>query len=332
MRLVRRRQFLLASGALLAARLAAAQTQRVPRIGLLPEFGDEYRKWITDALRELGWAEGRDYSLVELGLEYRTDQIDAAAKRMVATKPDLILVVNTGYALAAHRLAPITPIVMQAGGYPVEAGLANSLARPGKNVTGNSIYAGTGIWGKLVELLRDAKPSIKRFGVLWDYVSPAHPREEIEPCYQELGQAARKLGLALDLVEVAGPDRVTAALAAIEAGRPDALLVTSGPAVFQAQRRVMQFAVDRHLPTITDWRWFANVEPYPLLVYAPLTVALTRQAASYMVRILKHGAKPGDLPIQQPAKFELVVNQKTAKALGLALPPALLLRADEVIE
>jgi len=332
MGLVRRRQFLLASGALLAAPRAAAQTKRVPRIGLLPEAGIEWRNLVTGALRGLGWTEAREYALVELGLQYGQVQADSAAKRMVAANPDLILTINTAFALAAHQLSSSIPIVMALSGYPVEVGLAHSLARPGKNVTGNSIYAGTGIWGKLPELLREAKPSLKRLGVLWDYVPPGNPRAEVEPCYQELRQAERKLGLALNLVEVADPGRVTAALAAIDAGRPDALLVASGTGLFEARSRVMKFAVERRLPTITDYRWFEDVEPYPLLVYAPLTPPLLREAASYAIRILAQGAKPGDLPIQLPAKFELVVNRRNARAIGLALPQALLLRADQVIE
>lgn len=325
---------LLALGAAARPICVRAQAQRAAkpfRIGFLPEFGDEYNKGIADAMRDLGWAEGTDYTVVRLGLQFRTDQIDSAASRMVAEKPDLILVVSTAYAIAVHHLSSAIPIVMLASGYPVEAGIADSLARPGKNVTGNTAYAGTGIWGKLVQLLQETKPSVKRIGVLWDYVPPAFPRQEIEPCYQELRQATRVLGLSAHIVEVAGPDHVTAALTAIGAERPDALFITTGAGLWQAQQRVMQFAVERRLPTITDWRWFASVEPYPLIVYAPRQVALIRQAASYIVRLLKQGAKAANLPIQQPATFELVVNLKTARAIGLTLPPSFLVRADEVI-
>lgn len=326
---------LLALGAAgpLAAGAQAQRARRPFRIGLLPEFNDVpgYRNDLAALLRELGWREGSDFDFVVTGARYSPHEMESAAKRMVEEKPDLILAAATAYAAAAHRLTKITPIVMLASGYPVEAGIANSLARPGKNVTGNTIYAGTRVWGKFLELLRDAKPGIRRVGMLMAYVPPGHTREEVDPVLREVSQAGEALGLRLHIVEVANPDRATAAMTEIEAQRPDALLLTSGQGLWTVRESVMKFAVKNRLPTVVDFPW-AGIEPPPLLVYAPETLALWRPALTYVVRILRDGAKPGDLPIQQPAKFELAVNLRTAKAIGLTLPRSLLLRADRVIE
>jgi len=258
------------------------------------------------------------------------DQIEPGAARMMAEKPDLIFAGTTAYALAAFRLTKTIPIVMFSSGYPIEAGLASSLARPGKNVTGNTSYAGYDIWGKLIDLLRETKPAIKRVGVLFGYVPPAHPREEIAPLYSELRRAERALAVQIKIVEVAHADQVMHALTELYAERPDALLFTSGLPIWQERQRVAQFAVDKRLPTIADYLW-PDAEPYPLMIYSPSPRDLMRRAVSYIDRILK-GAKPGDLPIEQPTKFDLVINMNTAKALGLKIPQSILLRANRVIE
>lgn len=324
---------LLALGALSGARIAGAQVakQATPyRIALFPDMTPQaIRSMLADAIREIGWSEGRDVIVVESGFQYGAPLPEQAARRVVDSRPDLILTYSSIYALALHRATVSIPIVMWTSGYPVEVGVANSLARPGKNVTGNTQYAGTGIWGKLLELLRDSKPGIKRIGVCWGYVPPAFPKEEIEPCYEELRQAARALGVTANIVEFATPDGVPAALAEIEAGRPDALLITAGPAIWVARRQVMEFAIKRRLPTVVDFIWEDDLTP--VLMFAAPAADLIRRALYYVDRIRK-GAKPGDLPIQLPPRFELIVNRKTAKAIGLKLPQSLLLRADRVIE
>lgn len=256
----------------------------------------------------------------------------AGAQQLLEQKVDLVMVASTAHAVAAHRATPRVPIVMWASGYPVEAGLAAGLARPGKNVTGMTVYAGTGIWGKLIELLRASKPGIKRIGVAWGYVPPAFPREEIEPCYRELRQAASTLGLALHIEEIAKPDAVPAGLAAIEAAGSEALIIAAGPGFYAERHRVMRFAMAKRLPTMADYRWPDDVAPRPLLTYGVLFPALMRQAAAYVERILQGGAKPGALPIQQPTTFEFVVNLRTAKAIGITIPQSMLIRADEVIQ
>lgn len=279
----------------------------------------------------VGWQAKRDYVFVPSGANYGDLQVEKA-QHLVAQKVDLILVSSTAHALAAHRATSRVPIVMLGSGYPVEAGLAGSLAHPGKNVTGVTVYAGTGIWGKLLELLREAKPGMKRVGVAWGYVPPAFPREEIEPCYRELRQGADALGLTLHVEEVARPEAVPASLSALDAARPDALLIMAGPGFYAERLRVMQFSVTKRLPTAADWEWPSDDELRPLLTFGAPFLPLYRQATAYVARILRDGARAGDLPIQQPAKFELILNRRTANAIRLALPRDLLLRADRVVE
>ena len=332
---MKRREFVaIVVGALAAMAPLAGRAQRAAkpyRIGLLPDFWKAFVGLFVQAMGEHGWKEGRDFTLLRSGFEYGPG-IDKAAARIVGEKPDLIYTMNTGYAVEAHRLTKSIPIVMLSSGFPVEAGLAASLRRPGRNVTGNSHYAGTGIFGKLLEFLREAKPGAKRVAVLWSYVPPMHPREEIEPCYRELQTAASLLGRTLQIIEVSHPDGVAGALEKVASGRAEAMFVTSGLGITPVMERVTKFAVAKRIPTIFDIRWIVPLEPGPVLIYSASWTELTRQAVSYVVRILADGLKPGDLPIQQPSKFELVVNLKTAKSIGLALPKSLLARADEVIE
>jgi putative ABC transport system substrate-binding protein len=325
-----------ALAAILAAALPAAalaQARRKPyRIGLIPEFDDipNFRSDLATLLQQLGWREGADFDFVVTGAKYHTYEIEAATARMVRENPDLILVVATSYASSLHRRTKTIPIVMIASGYPVEAGIAHSLARPGKNVTGTTIYAGTGVWAKYLELLRAAKPGLERVGMVMSYAPPGHTREESEPLYRELARAVDALGVRLHIVQVPSPDRVDSALAEIEARKPEALLLTSGQGAWTVREKLSGLALKLRVPSVSDF-WWVGIEPQPLLIYAPEVLALWRSALSYAVRILRDGARPGDLPIQQPARFELAVNLKTARAIGLALPESLLLRADRVI-
>ncbi|MGH6923786.1 MAG: ABC transporter substrate-binding protein [Propylenella sp.] len=327
---MKRREAVVRVLSLVALPLMASAQGRPLRIGALPDFIEPFGGWFYEAMRELGWRKGRDFVLIETGFPFG-HQIEPAAKRIVAEAPDIIFTVNTGYALAAHRLTKTIPIVMWTSGYPVEVGLAESLARPGKNVTGNTNYAGTGVWGKMLELLRELKPSTQCIGVIWDYVPPAHPREEVEPPHRELRRAGKQLGVRIHIVEVAHPDAAPEALGEVAAARPDALVVTTGTPLFNLQAKLMQFAVEKRLPTIVDFPWRPAIQPQPLLVFAPSARDLIHRAVAYVDRIAK-GAKAGELPIQQPAKFELVVNMKTAKVLSLTVPSSILVRADRVVE
>ena len=333
---MKRREFIsLIGGAAACPQVALAQQSAKPdksfRIATLPDFLPAWRDAFLVAMRDLGRTEGRDFLIEQSGAQVGQTNFDEAAKPVAASAPDLIVVPNTAFALAAHRVTKTIPIVMLFSGYPVEAGLADSLARPGKNVTGNTTYAGTEIWAKLIQLLLEVRPETRRVSVLWTYVPPAFPKEEIDPCYAELRNAERSLGVAVHIVETAKSEQIQAALARVEAEQPDALLVTSGVPV-NARSTITQFAVDKRLPTITDLVWVTAVGPYPpLLSYGPVWMEVVRNAAACMDKIMK-GVKPGELPIQLPAKFAMTVNLRTAKAIGLVIPPLLLARADEVFE
>ncbi len=322
---------LLALPAICGASPAFSQAARPFRITLFPDMIPLIRGMLSDAIRAAGWTEGKDVVVVQSGFQQDSPQVEQAARRVVDSRPDAILTYSSNFALVLHRVTTTIPIVMWTSGYPVEVGLANSLARPGKNVTGNTQYAGTGLWGKLLELLSQAKPGIKRVGAYWGYVPPAFPKEEIEPCYRELRQAAHSLSMTLNIVEVATPDALAAALAKIDGGKPEALLLTSNPVLWNVRQQVMTFAEKRRLPTVVDFVWPVTDRPYPLLTYSPPTTDLIGRAVGALVRIRK-GIRPGDLPIQLPAKFDLIVNRTTAKSIALTLPPALLARADRVIE
>lgn len=299
------------------------------RIGFGYSLLPERARLFQQLLGELGWTHGSDYVFVESGMAFGAD-IDEAAQRILAHKPDVIYVISTAFALAVQRFSRTIPVVMYSSGYPVAAGVAESLARPGGNVTGNTSYAGTGIWGKLLQLLVEVKPGIRRIGLLWDYLPPLFSPAEIDFGMGELRADARSLGLELDFAEIRNGTEVSAALA-LASRRSQALLVTYGPVLGPEVPRVMRYAVANRLPTIMDTHSIPLLDPGPLLVYGASVADLTRRSFAYIDRILR-GANAGELPIQQPAKFELMVNLRTANAMGLTLPPALLARADRVIE
>jgi len=298
------------------------------RIGVPITLTPPSKQALVEEMRRLGWAYEKDYVFIDSGLPYGP-HVDEAARRVVSQRPDIVYVSTTAYAAAVHRLTSEIPIVMYSSGYPVQAGLANSLASPGKNVTGNTTYAGTGIWGKLLQLLGEAKPGVRRIGLLWDYLPPAFPREEIEFGMHDLRKDAQSLGFELHAADVSRPEETESAISLLEAQRVEAVLVTSGPAIFPQRANAIRRLSGLRLPTVTDTRWIGDISP--LLAYGPPAAVLRQQAVSYIYRIL-NGAKAGDLPIQQPSRFELVVNLTTAKRIGLSLPQSLLLRADEVLQ
>lgn len=332
---MRRREAVAVIAALGAAPRTFAQsrsTARQFRIGTVYRLSPEVRERMAAAFRKQGWVEGREYLAVGLDTDV-SHRFDEDVRAVLAKGIDLLMVLSTAAAVAAHRQTKTIPVVMMFSGYPVEAGVADSLARPGRNVTGNSTYAGLGIWGKMIELLHDAKPGIKRVGVIWSYVPPAFPAEEIAPLADEFAQAETRLGLRLHRVDVERADQVADALKLIDAAKPDALVLTSGPALWSTRQQILQFAEQRRLPTIADIPQLPEDKGLrPLLVYSPLLDNLREQAVEYAVRILRDGAKPGELPIRLPAKFDLVVNLRAAKAIGITIPKSVLLRADRVIE
>jgi putative ABC transport system substrate-binding protein len=331
---MKRREFIAAVGGAAVWPLAgrAQSASRDPRkIAFLPNLNPAtLEDWRAD-MRVLGWTEGRDFTILQSGIEGGSrNSFDEAAQGLVAKKPDLIVTGSTALAVAAQRATKSIPIVMLTSGYPVEAGVADSLAKPGRNVTGNTIYAEMAYFGKLLQLLREAKPDIKRIGVLWTYVPPAFPKEEIEPGYTELNNAARALDLDIHVVEVANSDQMQAALAQIDKFNPEGLLLT----IFltgKAMSLVTQYAVEKRLPTITDFDVTRRVSPHPLMCYGAIFRELTQSAAASIDKILR-GSSPADLPIQRPRRFELIVSLITAKAIGLDLPPTLIAQADRLLE
>src|SRR5262245_40980259 len=256
---IQRRKFIALLGSATACPPAALAQQSPTRdmlfrIATLPDFVPIVRDAFLAAMGDLGLSEGRDFLIEQSGAQFGETNFDEATKRVAASMPDLIVVPSTAFALAAYRATKTIPIVMQYSGYPFEAGLADSLARRGKNLTGNSTYAGTEIWAKLIQLLLEVRPSIRRISALWTYVPPAFPKEEVEPCYAELRNAERFLNVTVRVVESAHSEQIPAALAQIEAEQPDALLLTSGVPL-NLRSTVAQFAVHKRLPTITDVVW-----------------------------------------------------------------------------
>src|SRR5438093_6536869 len=282
---IRRRDLLAAAATGACARLAHAQdkpVQRPLRIGLVPDFAPVW--WesklsiFTQAMSELGRVEGRDFVFFRSGLFFGADP-QQATERVMQARPDLILASNLAYAAAVHKVTQTIPVVMWVSGFPVEGGLAESLTHPGGNVTGLTIYAGGEVFGKLVQLIHEVKPSMKRIGALNSYVPPLHPVGERDIVVRGMQGAARALGLDLRVLEIAKAERVDDALTKIAADRIEALVLTSAPAIHPRRHDLMRFVVERRLPTITDAGWESAGDPQPLMDYEPDFGALMRQAA-----------------------------------------------------
>src|SRR5688572_16139821 len=316
---------------LLATPLAAdaQQTGRVPRIGFLSLTSASDRPPLLDAfrqrLRELGWVEGQKVVIDYRYAEGRADRLPDLAAELVRLKVDLIVAFGGAQVVTAAKDATDTiPIVMIGIRDPVGTGVIASLARPGGNVTGVSGSAGLEFVAKQLELLKETVPNIHRVAVL---SNPANPYHQL--AIREVSVAARSLGLQLQLLEARGPNEFDGAFAAIGKERVEALLVLSDT-MFNAHRtRLADLAARSRLPATYGVR--ESVEAGGLMSYGPSFLDFFRRAATYVDQILK-GAKPAELPVEQPTKFELVINMKTAKALGLTIPQSVLQRADHVIE
>jgi len=309
---------------LLAAPLAAGaqQPSKVHRVGVVVGGLD-----LTDNLRqglgELGWVEGQNLVVLKRVWSGRTEQFPAIIADLIQLKVDVIVSSSTPAVRAAKEATRTTPIVMAGLTDPVGAGLIPSLAQPGGNITGlTNIF--TELTAKRLELLKEAAPRVTRVAVLWN---PTHPGQAI--AWQQTQQAAQTLGLVLFSAEVRRPEDFAPAFTAIVVERAEALLVLPDPLTTFHRQQTADFAVKQRLPSMYAASYW--VEAGGLLSYGTSFAALWRRAAVYVEKILK-GAKPADLPIEQPTKFELVINLKTAKALGLTIPPSLLQRADKVIE
>ena len=316
---------------LLAAPLAAdaQQAGKVPRIGFLGVTSPSDRPPLLDAfrqgLRELGWVEGQNIVIDYRYAEGRVGRLTDLAAELVRLKVDLIIGSNgTQVATAAKNATETIPIVMIFVRDPVRNGLIASLARPGGNVTGVSGSAGLEMFAKQLELLKETVPKIRRVAIL---SNPANAYHQL--AIREVNVAARSLGVQLQLLEARGPNEFDGAFAAMAKERVGALLVLSDATFSPHQTRLADLAARSRLPAAYGVR--ESVEAGGLMSYGPSFLDLHRRAATYVDKILK-GAKPAELPVEQPTKFELVINMKTAKALGLTIPQSVLLRADHVIE
>ena len=272
------------------------------------------------------YVDGRSVVIEYRDAEGKYDRLPARAAELVALKVDVIVAADTPAALAAKQATRTLPIVFIGAGDPVTIGLVTSLARPGGNVTGLSLLAPE-LVGKRLELLKQAVPGVGRVAALWQ---PGFVGERTEKdMLKEVEVTARALGVRLQFVEARGPADFDRAFSDMTRARADALTVLGSAMFANERRRVVDLAAKNRLPGVYGFREY--VDAGGLMAYGPNVADLFQRAATYADKILK-GAKPGDLPVEQPTKFELVLNLKTAKALGLTIPQSVLVRADQVIE
>jgi putative ABC transport system substrate-binding protein len=326
-----RRKFMAAmTGSLLLAPFAveAQQAGKVYRIGLL-DFStpDPARQaWWTafrQQMRELGYVEGQNVTFEPRWAEGDLDRVPKLAAELVGLQVDVVVTGGQVAAIAAKRATTTIPIVMGSGSDPVAVGLVASLRQPGGNVTGMTSI-NSELAAKRLELLRNVAPRASRVAILWDE-RDAGSRLNVD----ETEAAAKTAGLTIQRVGVGSAVGLEAAFATVVRGRAGALIISSTARLFSFRKRIAELAVKHRLPTVVGLREY--VEAGGLASYGTDYPDLFRRAAVYVDKILK-GAKPADLPIEQPTKFELVINLKTAKALGLTIPHSLLLRADEVLQ
>jgi putative ABC transport system substrate-binding protein len=304
----------------------AQQPVKVPTIGLLGAASRELAApWVAAfvaRLQELGWVEGKNVVIEYRWAEARSDRYAEIAAEFASRKVDVILTWASAPTLAAKHATATIPVVFAAQMDPVGAGVVASLARPGGNVTGMSIQQ-TDTAGKRIELLREAVPKLARLAVMANAGAPGAMLE-----MREVAATARNLGLEATAIEVKQAEDIFAAVESLK-DRADALYVATDPLIFSNRVRISAMAQAARLPTIFGGREYADAGA--LMSYGPYWTDLFRHAAEQVDKILR-GARPADIPVEQPTKFYLVINARTAKALGLELSPALLARADEVIE
>jgi putative ABC transport system substrate-binding protein len=327
---IQRRDFLIAAGAFLAAPLAAKAQQvgKVPRIGYLAfntaVIGRDLRIAFGQTMRELGWIDGQNIIIETRFADGDLNRLPALVEELLRLEVDVIAAGSSAVTRAVKSATTTVPIVMLASADAAGEGFVASLARPGGNITGMTFLAGPEIAGKQLELLREIAPTASRVAVL------ANPRNAAHAAFaKELNIAARKLGAQLQPVRAASADQLEGAFAAMTKERAAALLVLTDAMFLGERRRITNLAGSGALPAMYSQREF--VDAGGLVSYGPSLIDMGRRAARHVDKILR-GAKPSDVPVEQPTKFELVVNTRTAKALGVARPRSLLLRADEVID
>jgi putative tryptophan/tyrosine transport system substrate-binding protein len=302
----------------------AQQADKIPRIGILfiGSRNQPHLEAFKQGLRERGYTEGKNIVLEYRYAEGKFDRVPALVDELVRMKVDIIVTTSSISARAARKATKTVPIVMTTGS-PVEQGLAESLAKPGGNVTGLTVMA-VELTGKRLEILKETFPKMTRVAALW-----APGQSEAVKGFKEIQEAARSFSLRLQSVELQNAEELEKVFAEISKGRPNALVVVLDPLVTLHSKQIVDLALKHHLPGMYPTRQFA--EEGGLMAYGPLIADLYRRAATYVDKILK-GAKPGDLPIEQPMKFELVLNLKTAKQIGVRIPQSVLFRADKVIK
>jgi putative tryptophan/tyrosine transport system substrate-binding protein len=278
---------------------------------------------LFEQLRQLGYVEGHNIIVERRYAHGRAERFEEFAAEMVRLKADLIIVNTTPAAIAVKKATTTIPIVIPTAIDPVGAGLISSLAHPGGNITGSTILSAE-LSAKRLELLKEVIPGLSRMEVLWNGANPANSL-----AWRQTQDAAVALGVALQPHAVQGPNDLELAFALMAQERSDALFVLEDALIIQYLKRIVEFAIEKRLPTVFGHR--DRVEAGGLMSYGPRFSEMMRRAASQVDKILR-GARPADLPLEQPTAFEFVINLKTANALGLTVSPLLLSRADEVIE
>jgi putative tryptophan/tyrosine transport system substrate-binding protein len=330
---MKRREFIIILGSVAAApplawplAARAQQPGKLPTVGFLvsgtPASHGQWFAGLAQRLRELGWIEGRTVAIEYRWAEGRTERAAEIAAEFVQRKVDVIVTAGTAFVVAAKQATSVIPIIFAAAGDPVGTGLVASLARPGGNITGLSIQQ-PDVAAKRLELLREVVPSLGRLAILGNVGGPAVVLD-----MREVQAAARTLGLDVITLEIRRGEDIVPAFEALN-GRADALYVVIDPLVNTHRIRINTLALAARLPTMHTVR--ESVEAGGLMSYGPNIPDLYWLAAGYVDKILR-GAKAADLPVEQPRKFDLIINLTTAKAIGLKIPESFLLRVDEVIE
>ena len=334
MRTMRRRKFLSVLAGMAAWPLVARaqQNSKIPRIGLLlsgspqtPEVRANFDS-IRQGFAELGYVEGQNIVFVARGTDGTIDQLPAMASELVSLKVDVIIALATPAGRAAQHATSTIPIVVGSMGDPVQDGLVASLSRPGGNITGTT-FLGPELVPKRLALLKELLPAVTEIAVLWH--PGAFSEQTTSGMMKQVTDTAGGLGLRLQFVEARSPDEFDRAFSDMAKAHADALFEFPSPMLYQGRRLLVELAAKYRLPAMYNAREF--VEVGGLIAYGANIIELNRRTAIYADKILK-GAKPSDLPVEQPTKFELALNRKTAKALGIDVPPALLATADAVIE
>lgn len=324
--MITRRQAIVGAVSLVFAERATAQsrTRRVGFIAFSEAISRDPNQAFLTGLGELGYREGQNLVVERRYTEGRQDRLPALATELINIGVEVVVVGGEGPALALKKAKPTLPVVLGWSFDPVGNGLAASFARPGGNVTGLTWDVGTEQVTKRLQLFKETVPSMSRIALIWDPTLLG-----VAAYWPHVNAASKALGIEIYSVEVRTQSEVTAALEGIRKNRPGALFVWSGPATSGRVKQITDFAIQERLPAFAAST--PDVDRGCLMAYSVNALDLYRRAAGFVDRILK-GASPGDLPIEQPTKFELAVNLKTAKAIGLEIPPSILLRVDRVVE